>query len=86
MFNKIVGFKDDILTPIGYRKISKILNKEGLLTPEGCVFNPSHVFSIYKKGKIRMERVTRKDIVIVSNPLVTVFKSIESMIEKYNQE
>lgn len=86
MFEKIRGYKENILTPIGYRKISKILNDEGVLTPEGHPFSPPHVFGIYKKGKVRMERVNRKDIVIVSQPIVEVFKTIESMFESYNRE
>lgn len=86
LFEKIRGYKENILTPIGYRKISKILNDEGVLTPEGHPFSPPHVFGIYKKGKVRMERVNRKDIVIVSQPIVEVFKTIESMFESYNRE
>ena len=86
MFEKIRGYKENILTPIGYRKISKILNDEGVLTPEGHPFSPPHVFGIYKKGKVRMERVNRKDIVIVSQPIVEVFKTVESMFESYNRD
>jgi hypothetical protein len=85
LFNKISSLKDNILTPIGYRKISKILNDEGILTPEGHPFSPPHVFGIYKKGNIRLERINRKDIVIVTEPIVEVFKSIESLFEKYNR-
>jgi hypothetical protein len=62
------------------------LNDEGVLTPEGHPFSPPHVFGIYKKGKVRMERVNRKDIIIVSQPIVEVFKTIESMFESYNRE
>ena len=32
LFDKIKGLKDDFLTPICYRKISKLLNGEGLKT------------------------------------------------------
>jgi hypothetical protein len=86
LYTKIKGFKEDILTPIGYRKISKILNEEGILTPNGNLFTPSHVFGIYQKGNIRMERVTRKDVIIVSQPIVEVFNTIESLFETYNRE
>jgi len=48
--------KEKNLTPVGYRKISKIFNDEGLLTPRKTPFTPSKVFWIYKKGKIREER------------------------------
>jgi len=63
LYNKIKGLKEDFLTPIGYRKISQILNEEGLKTPRGSEFKNNHVYSIYKKGKIREERVNREDIV-----------------------
>ena len=48
LFDKIKGLKDDFLTPICYRKISKLLNGEGLKTPRGNVFKNNHVHSIYK--------------------------------------
>ena len=51
------------MTPIGHRKISQILNGEGLKTPRGSLFKNNHVHSIYKKGKIREERINREDIV-----------------------
>ncbi len=45
-----------------YRKISKIFNDEGLQTPRNTPFTPSKVFSIYQKGKVREERINRKDL------------------------
>ena len=65
LFDRICGYKENILTPIGYRKISKIFNEEGLKTPRNTDFTNSKVHSIYKKGKIREERINRKDIVEV---------------------
>ena len=59
-----------ILTPIGYRKISQIFNGKGLKTPRGSIFKNNHVHSIYKKGLIREERMNRKDIVEVSQPII----------------
>ncbi len=55
LFDKIRGYKEHFLTPIGYRKISQILNEKGLKTPRGSVFKNNHVYSIYKKGLIREE-------------------------------
>ena len=74
LFDRIRGFKEHFLTPIGYRKISQIFNKEGLKTPRGNVFKNNHVHSIYKKGLIREERINREDVVIVTNPIVEVIK------------
>lgn len=67
MFDRIRGYKEHFLTPIGYRKISQILNVEGLKTPRGSVFKNNHVHSIYKKGLIREERMNREDIVEVKD-------------------
>lgn len=70
LFNRILEYKDKSVTPIGYRKISKILNEEGLKSPMGKPFTNVIVFGIYQKGKVRQERIFREDIVEVSNPLV----------------
>ena len=67
LYNRICKYKENFLTPIGYRKISKIFNDEGLKTPWNTEFSNSKVHSMYKKGKIRDERINRKDIVEVSN-------------------
>ena len=74
MFDRIRGYKEHFLTPIGYRKISQILNGEGLKTPRGSLFKNNHVHSIYKKGKIREERMKREDIVEVSQPTIELIK------------
>jgi len=73
LYNRICEYKDKSVTPIGYRKISQIFNKEGLRTPRGNVFKNNHVHSIYKKGKIREERVYRKDVVKISQPIIKVY-------------
>ena len=70
LFNRICEYKENNVTLIGYRKISKIFNDEGLRTPRNSVFTNSIVHSIYKKGKIREERVNREDIVEVSQPII----------------
>lgn len=72
LFNRIRDFKENNLTPIGYRKISQIFNNEGLLTPRGTPFNNSKVHSIFKKGKIRLERMNRKDVIEISDVIVEV--------------
>ena len=66
LYDRICKYKEDFLTPIGYRKISKIFNDEGLKTPRNTEFSNSKVHSMYKKGKIRDERINRKDIVDIS--------------------
>ena len=66
LYNRICEYKHHFLTPLGYRRISKILNKEGLKTPCGMIFKNNHIYSIYKKGKLREERIKREDVVIIS--------------------
>ena len=66
LYNRICKYKDNNVTPVGFRKISKIFNYEGLKTPRNTEFTNSKVHSIYKKGKIREERINREDIVIIS--------------------
>ena len=66
LYNRICKYKENNVTPIGFRKISKIFNYEGLKTPRNTEFTNSKVHSIYKKGKIREERINREDIVIIS--------------------
>lgn len=72
LYKKICDFKGNVFTPLGYRKIAQILNKEGYKTPRNTVFKNTHVFSIYKKGNIRKERMEREDIVEVLDTLVQV--------------
>ena len=67
LYNRICEYKHHFLTPIGYRKISKIFNDEGLKTPRNTEFTNSKVHSTYKKGKIREERINRKDIVEIGD-------------------
>jgi hypothetical protein len=57
-----------------------------LKTPNGHPFLPKHVFSIYKKGKIREERVNRPDIVDVSVPTVEVFKTYKELYNRVMED
>ena len=56
LHNKISKLKEQGL---GYRRISNVLNKEGVLTVRGKVFTNSHVHSILKKKNIREEKLNR---------------------------
>tara|TARA_Y100001970_G_C14094791_1_gene782019 strand:- start:817 stop:1173 length:357 start_codon:yes stop_codon:yes gene_type:complete len=60
LYNRIKKYKEDSVTPIGYRKITKIFNFEGLKSPTNKTFYPSLIQSIYKKGKIRYKRLNSK--------------------------
>jgi hypothetical protein len=43
-----------------FEAIANLLTKSGTLSVNGCLLYAEHVFSIYKKGKQRMERLTLK--------------------------
>ncbi|MGB5241967.1 MAG: hypothetical protein WBN50_00005, partial [Lutimonas sp.] len=86
LFTIICDYKDSFLTSFGYRKISKLLNENNYLTPTGKTFKPNHVFSIYKKGKIRLERMNRPDIVVVSPPKIESFKTMREFIDRIRKD
>ena len=74
LYNRICKYKENNVTSIGYRKISKIFNEEGLKTPRNTDLSNSKVHSMYKKDKIREERINREDIVEVSQPTIELIK------------
>ena len=43
-----------------FEAIAKLLTKSGTRSVNGCLLGAEHVFSIYKKGKVRQERLTLK--------------------------
>jgi len=66
LYGRITSYRDGNHTPLSYLKIAKVFREEGLLTHSGKEFKATHAFSIYKKGKVREERLNRPDIVKVS--------------------
>jgi hypothetical protein len=57
LYNRISELKQEGL---GYRKIAKLLNAEGVKTPRNKEFLPASVHSILKKKKIRDERLNKE--------------------------
>jgi hypothetical protein len=43
-----------------FEAIAKLLTKSGTRSVNSCLLGAEHVFSIYKKGKLRQERLTLK--------------------------
>ena len=43
-----------------FEAIAKLLTKSGTRSVNGCLLGAEHVFSIYKKGKVRQERLRLK--------------------------
>jgi hypothetical protein len=41
-----------------FEAIAVLLTKSGTRSVNGCLLDAEHVFSIYKKGKLRQERLT----------------------------
>ena len=60
LYDRIKGYKECFVTPIGWKQMGEILTSEGLKTPLGKIFKSNNVFSIYKKGKIREQRLNSK--------------------------
>jgi len=57
LYNRITALKQEGL---GYRKIAKLLNAEGVRTARNKEFLPASVHSILKKKKIRETRINRE--------------------------
>ena len=58
LYDKIKELKE--IEKLSYRKISEKLEKLRYRSVRsGKILNPNYVFSIYKKGKIREERINR---------------------------
>ncbi len=43
-----------------FESIAKLLTKSGTRSVNGCLLGAEHVYSIYKKGKLRQERLKLK--------------------------
>ena len=52
LFNRILGYKEKSVTHIGYKKISKILNEEGLKSSIDRPFTKVLIFGLYTKEKV----------------------------------
>jgi hypothetical protein len=58
LFNRVPLLRErDQLT---FEAIAKLLTKSGTRSLNGCLLGAEHVYSIYKKGKARIERLTLK--------------------------
>ncbi len=58
LFDRVFLLRErDLLT---FEAIAKLLTKSGTRSVNGCLLGAEHVFSTYKKGKARMERLTLK--------------------------
>ncbi len=57
MYDRVKSLKMCFVTPKRWFEIRDILNDEGLKTPMGHRFEINNVMSIYKKGKVREERL-----------------------------
>ena len=63
---------------MSYLKIAALFKSEGLLTHSGKEFKATHVFSIYKKGKVREERLNRPDIMEVGQVSIYQINQLDS--------
>jgi hypothetical protein len=65
LYDRVCDLRSQKITPMSYLKIAALFRSEGLLTHSGKEFKATHVFSIYKKGKVREERLNRPNIMEV---------------------
>jgi hypothetical protein len=58
LFDRVFLLRErDLLT---FEAIAKLLTKSGTRSVNGCLLGAEHVYSTYKKGKLRQERLTLK--------------------------
>ena len=58
LFDRVFLLREiELLT---FEAIAKLLTKSGTRSVNGCLLGAEHIYSIYKKGKARMERLTLK--------------------------
>ena len=56
LFDRVVLLRErDKLT---FAAIAKCFTEQGIRSTKGCLLSAEHVFSIYKKGKLRQQRLT----------------------------
>ena len=72
LFEEVKRLKE--IEGLGYRKISYILYEKGYRSVRTkSILKPNFIFSIYKKGKLREERLKRKCKTTIDNILCLVF-------------
>lgn len=58
LFDRVILLRER--EQLTFDAIAKLLTKSGTRSVNGCLLGAEHVFSIYKKGKLRMQRLTLK--------------------------
>jgi len=66
-----------------YSQISKWLNAEGYKTPRGKRFSGNHVFSIFKKKRIRDKRILKETKSVLRNFELNFFRSAKFHLNGY---
>ena len=65
---------------LGYRKISYFCNEHQILSVKGCDLKNNHIFSIIKKGTVRLERInslkSHKDYNIQINDVLVTYEDL----------
>jgi hypothetical protein len=64
LYDRIMALK---ATGLGYRRIAKVLNAEGIKTPRGKAWTSPHVYSIIKKRRLRDERLNAEPTIRFQN-------------------
>ena len=79
LFNEVKYLKDEL--GLGYRRISYLLYEKGYRSVRtNSILTNNYIYSIYKKGKIRKDRIDRefktvvKDVMIYETRLFSIFE------------
>ena len=65
LFERVLWMREE--EKLTYESIANKLTKEGIKSARNCLLMAEHVFSIYKKGLLRKDRLTRKPNIEVVN-------------------
>ena len=65
LYGRVVALRD--VEKLTFDAVAKLLTKSGARSPRGCLLGAEHVFSIYKKGKIREQRMVSEVNVSLEN-------------------
>ena len=69
LYNEVKRLKDDL--GLGYRRISYVLYKKGYRSIRtNSILKNNFIYSIYKKGKIREERINRNFKTVVKDIMI----------------
>ena len=71
LYGRVIALRD--VEKLTFDAIAKLLTKSGARSVRGCLLGAEHVYSIYKKGKYREQRMA-SDVVVSIESIACVVK------------